>query len=121
MRDTATHLSNLAKDSAPIVCRYSSTVADHVLSSRPHSGLQAAQYNHSRTSRPSRRLGCKLESIAADGSIRVRVLEAGGGLTLGESFFVVRKFVQGIQEVDEYLLPFRGAPFARLVLWCGCP
>ena len=74
-RTTATHLSNFAKDCAPIVCRCSSTVASHGKFPRLESAGDA--YSHSRTSRSSRRLGCDFDSSIADTSIPAQVQEVG--------------------------------------------
>ena len=116
-RNTATDLSNFAKDSAPIVCRCSSTVAIDVLRPTTHLGYrQHAKTTHGRRGHP--------ESWAA-GVILAQPIRQSRceckrrGLTFGEGFFIVRQLVQGIQQAEKCLLPFRGASFARVVSWCN--
>jgi hypothetical protein len=79
-RHATAYLSNLAKDSAPIVCTCSSTAAMHGLSSRPRLSLQAARYNHLHTSRSywKRPAGCGFDSSTADTLIRTQGRKAGG-------------------------------------------
>ena len=84
-----TYLSNLANDSAPMVCRCSSTVAVGPLRLQPRLCLQEFCQNHSRTSRSFRKLGSKSDSNVTDPSIHLQTQNVGGGspsLSFANSF-----------------------------------